>query len=112
MSERLKKLNELLREEISKIFLRELSIPDGVFITIVRADISPTLEHANIFISVLPENKAKEILKQIKSQIYDLQQTLNKRLAIRPVPKIRFEIDATEARAGRIDKLLQKVGEK
>lgn len=107
MSNRLKKLNDLLRDEAGKILKKELEFND-VLVTVVRADISPTLEHATIWISVLPESKRETALQKINQKIYNFQQILNKRLAMHPVPKIRFEIDKTEEAAARIEKLLQK----
>jgi len=107
MSNRLKKLNDLLRDEVGKMLKKELEF-NGVLVTVVRAVISPTLEHATIWISVLPESQRETVLQKINQKIYNLQQILNKRLAMRPVPKIRFEIDKTEEKAARIEKLLQK----
>jgi len=107
VSNRLKKLNNLLRDEAGKILKKELEFND-VLVTVVRADISPTLEHATIWISVLPESKRETALQKINQKIYHLQQILNKRLAMRPVPKIRFKIDKTEEKAAQIEKLLQK----
>lgn len=107
MSNRLKKLNDLLRDEAGKILKKELEFND-VLVTVVRADISPTLEHATIWISVLPESQRENVLQKINQKIYNFQQILNKRLAMHPVPKIRFEIDKTEEAAARIEKLLQK----
>ncbi len=107
MSERLKKINDLLRDEVGKILLTE--IEEDALITVTGASISPTLEHATIKISVFPLLKAKEVLEKIKKDIYHIQQSLNKRLIMRPVPKIRFEIDQTEERANRIEELIEKV---
>lgn len=112
MSERIRKLNDLLRDEVGQILLQEMRQPDGVFVTVLGAMVSPTLEHATIYISILPEDKTKEVLKKLKSGVFDIQQILNKRLVMRPVPKIRFEIDTTEKRASRIEEILQKDREK
>lgn len=109
MSERIKKLNDLLRDEVAKILLTELDKDDNVLVTVVGANVSPTLEHATIKISVFPQDKASGILKKIKKQIYAIQQVLNKRLKMRPIPKIRFEIDATENRANQIEEILNKI---
>jgi len=107
-SERIRKLNDLLRDEVGKILLHELRLSEGVFVTVLGANISPTLEHAAVHISVIPESKEKDILKMLKHRIFDIQQMLNKHLNMRPVPKIRFEIDATEKRASHIEEILQK----
>ena len=111
MSERLLKLNDLIRDEVAKILLAELEKDDSVLVTVIGADVSPTLEHATIKISVFPVNKANEVLKKIKEQIYHIQQLLNKRLAMRPIPKIRFEIDTTEERASQIEEKLKNLND-
>jgi len=105
MSDRLKKLNDLLRDEAGKILKKELEFND-VLVTVVRAEISPTLEHATVWISVFPESRGEQALREINRNIYSLQQMLNKRLIMRPVPKIRFEIDKTEEGADKIEKIL------
>jgi len=107
LSERIKKLNDLLRDEAGKILKKELELNDAL-VTVVRADISPTLEHATIWISAFPESQEKSALKEINHEIYSLQQALNKRLAMHPVPKIRFEIDRSEKEAARIEELIEK----
>lgn len=106
---RLEKINELLRVEIGKIIQSEIEVGPGVLVTMVRADASPTLEHATIWISAFPRIEEERILKKINAKIYSLQQILNKRLRMRPVPKIRFDFDRTEERAGKIEKILEKV---
>lgn len=112
MTERIRKLNDLLRDQVGKILLRELDFDDDILVTVTHATVSPTLEHATIWISVLPEGKTKETLARIKKEIFHLQQILNKVLVMRPVPKIRFEIDRTEEHAEKIEKLLQKITKK
>lgn len=110
--ERIRKLNDLFRDEVGKILLHELRSPEGVIVTVLGANVSSTLEHAVIFISVIPENQEKNILKILKFKIFDIQQILNRRLKMRPIPKIRFEIDTTEKQASHIEEILQKDGEK
>jgi ribosome-binding factor A len=106
ISERTKKLNDLLRDEVGKILKGELDLDNETLITVVRADVSPTLEHATIWVSVFPESEREAVLQKINRQIYPLQQILNKRLSMRPVPKVRFEIDKTEEGVARIERLI------
>ncbi|MBI2669749.1 MAG: 30S ribosome-binding factor RbfA [Candidatus Yanofskybacteria bacterium] len=110
MSERIKKLNDLLRDEVAKILLAGLEKDDSILVTVTGADVSSTLEHATIKISVYPDSKARQILKKINQKIYNVQQLLNKRLAMRPIPKIRFEIDQREEQASKINELFKKHG--
>lgn len=108
-SERLIKLNELFRVEVGKILKTEIDVGDDTLITVLRADVSPTLEHATIRISVFPRTKEETALKEINRRIYFIQQILNKRLSMRPVPKIRFDVDRTEEQASKIEKILEKM---
>ena len=109
MSERIKKINDLLRDEVARIFLDELEKEDGILVTVTGADTSPTLEHATIMISVFPKGKESEILKKLKGQIYHIQQILNHRLSMRSIPKIRFEIDPSEERAAKIEDIFKNL---
>lgn len=106
---RLNKVNELLRFEVSQILHKEIEAGTGVFVTVVRIEVSPTLEHATIYVSVFPDNKEKEVMQKIKRQIYPIQQMLNKKLSMRPVPKVRFDIDRSEERASKIEQILGKI---
>jgi ribosome-binding factor A len=108
MTDRLTRVNELIRIEVGKILLDEIDAEEAL-ITIVKVQTSHTLEHAAVFISVFPTDKSKEVLKNINQKIYPIQQQLNKRLVMRIVPKLRFEIDLTEERAAKIEKLIEKI---
>ena len=106
-SMRNKRLNDLLRDVVARILESELDVEGSPLVTVMGAEVSPTLEHAVIRISVLPADKEKEVMVELRRHIYSIQQLVNKRLVMRPVPKIRFEIDTTEERAARIEKLLE-----
>ena len=106
-----KKLNDHLRDVVAKIIEEELDMDGSPLVTVMGAEVSPTLEHAKIKISVLPTDRETDVLAELKHRIYDLQHIVNKTLHMHPVPKIRFEIDETEAKAARIEKLLENVVE-
>ncbi|MDP3954121.1 MAG: 30S ribosome-binding factor RbfA [bacterium] len=107
--DRLKRVNELLKEELGLIIKEEVDFEDDMLITVIGVDVSPTLEHANVRVSVFPEDKIDSALGSLKDKIYDIQQRLNRRLIMRKVPKIRFEIDRTEEHASRVEELLDKI---
>ena len=102
-----KKLNDLLRDVVAKIIEEELDVDGTPLVTVIGADVSPTLEHATIKISVLPLTLEKAVIAELKRDIYHIQQQVNKQLRMHPVPKIRFEIDHTEEHAARIEKLIE-----
>ncbi|MBI2122394.1 MAG: 30S ribosome-binding factor RbfA [Candidatus Sungbacteria bacterium] len=104
---RIEKLNNLLREEIAKIVDRELEFTEGALVTITRTDISEDLYYAAVFFSVFG-GEAKKILEILQKNVYNIQQILNRKLRMRPVPKIRFEIDHGEKNREDIE---QKIAE-
>ena len=108
MSERIVKLNELFKREISKILLKEENFDRSILVTVTRVDISPELSGAKIFISVMPEEKRKEVLDFLKKDIYHIQQELNKRLYLRKIPRIVFQEEAKVEEAARIEELISK----
>ena len=108
MSQRIKKVNELLRQEVSKLLLKEVDF-GGTFVTITNVDTSPNLQQSKIKISILPAEKSEEVLNEIKRNIFHIQKALNKKLYMRPVPKIIFEVDEIETKAQRIEEILGKI---
>ena len=108
MSKRLERVNELLYREISQLILRQFSFP-GVLATITKVEASPNLREAKIIISVMPLEKSQLVLKALKRNIFELQQLLNKKLKMRPVSKIRFEIDKAAPKAQRVEELLEEI---
>ena len=89
---RLERVNELVRRELGQIILREINLEPGVLVTIMEVETSVDLQQAKILISIFPSNKGATTLARIEKNIYHLQQILNKRLRMRPVPKIRFDL--------------------
>ena len=110
MNNRITKVNDLLRDEIGQILLTELRGNGEAIVTVTRADTSPSLEHATIYLSVLPAGQARAAVGRARQQIYFLQQALNKRLKLRIVPKIRFEPDRSGDHVARIEQILEKAG--
>jgi ribosome-binding factor A len=108
MTHRIKRVNELLKEEIGSLFLKEINLPDCLT-TITRVEASPNLQQARIYISVMPEEKKEEVFKVLNNSIYNIQQELNKRLNMRPVPKIMFRKEEKTKQAARVEELLEKI---
>ena len=107
MSHRSERLQELLRHEVSDLILREVTVP-GTFITVLGVTVSPDGRYATVQFSVYPADKRAETVKKLERWAPELQHMLNKRLQMRPVPRVSFELDTTEEEAGRIDELLKK----
>jgi len=109
MSKRIQRVNQLIKKELSQILLREVDFPKDILVTITRVDTSPNLRESKVFISTVPEDKTQRVLKTLNQKIYELQQKINRRLKMRPVPRIRFSEERETAEAGRIEELLEEL---
>jgi ribosome-binding factor A len=106
---RVEKIQSLIQQELGKILLREADFPLDILVTITRVYVPSNLEVANVYISVLPEEKTGEVFNSLNRNIYSLQQFLNKKLRMRPVPKIQFFKEKKIAEAARVEELLAEV---
>jgi len=109
MSLRIQRVNQLIKKELSQIIFREMDFPEKVLVTLTRVEASSNLEQAKIYISVIPQEKGREVLEMLNKSIYYLQQKLNQRLKMRPIPRIVFVEERKTAEAGRIEELLEKI---
>lgn len=109
MSHKLAKINELIKEEMSQILLREEEFGPGVLATILAVKATDDQKEAAIIFSVWPDNQGGEVLKKLNAHIWQLQQFLNKRLKIHPVPKIRFTLNTDETESQHIEELINKI---
>ncbi len=106
------RVNQLIKKELSQIILREVNFAKGVLVTVTRVETSPNLIQSKIYISVMPEDQNNQVLEVLNERIYGIQQLLNKRLNMRPIPKIKFIQEKRTSEAGRIEKLLEKIKKK
>ena len=110
ITERILKVNELLRQELGIVLLREFDTPENTIVTLIKVDTSPNLQQAKIYISVMPEGESAKVLKLLSQEVYEMQQALNKRLNMRPVPRIEWLLEKT-GRAQAIEEILDKIKE-
>ena len=108
MARRIEQVNDLIRQELGRIVDRDADLPANAIVTLTRVITSPDLHYADIFFTVLPIATEAAMLETFGRQIGAIQRALNRKLRMRPVPRIRFVIDAEQKRAERIEMLLAK----
>ena len=106
---RIKQINELIQKILSEILQKEYQFPSDALVTILGVETSPDLLYSKIIVSVFPIGQGAEIIKYLEKEIFGIQQSLNKKLVMRPIPKIRFELDTTEFEAEKIEKILGEI---
>ncbi|HUT95991.1 MAG TPA: 30S ribosome-binding factor RbfA [Candidatus Paceibacterota bacterium] len=108
MKDRISRVNSLIQQKIAEILQKEIFIKD-ILITVQRVDTSKDLKYARIKVSVFPFKYSEEALKILKKQLPNLQRILNRVIKIKFVPRIRFVLDKTEERAGRVERIFKNL---
>lgn len=104
------RLNEQLRQEISILVRDEVRDPRVGIVTITAVETSPELDHARVYVTALGDDASKaEALAGLKSAAPFIRGELGRRLHIRRVPELAFQLDRVLEEASRIDQLLREV---
>ncbi len=105
MNRRSERVQSLIQVELGKILLKEMEFPNAL-VTITSVDVDKKLERAKVKVSVLPPSEENKVLKVALKATGELQYLLMKKINIKPMPKIYFEIDYGADNAAKIEKLL------
>ncbi|MEI6040235.1 MAG: 30S ribosome-binding factor RbfA [Candidatus Berkelbacteria bacterium] len=108
MSRRTAKVEELLREELSKLIQSEISEDFGI-ISVTRIMVNPDLKTARIFISAVFHDKEKDILQELKKNASSFRYTLSQKFKLRYMPSLTFELDKTSFAVNKVEELLKEI---
>ena len=97
-----------LRKELGIFLSRHFPHDPDVFLSVVSASPDESSERVKIYISVFPENRSREIWKELKFYQKDAKKYLAERIKRRKVPQIIF-LPAQTENVARLEKLLEKV---
>jgi ribosome-binding factor A len=109
MSDRIRRVNEAVREVISE-GIGELKDPRVGFVTITGVETSADLRHATVFVSVLGgETKRKKTLAGLAAAHGVLQARVARELRLKRTPQLTFEYDPTVERGVRMTQLIDEL---
>ena len=110
-SDRMRRVDEAVREVLSDAVTSELKDPRVGFITVTDVKTSPDLRHARVFVSVLgTEQERADSLAGLQSAHGYLQARLSSQLRMKHTPQLEFLYDDTIDRAQRVERLLGSNG--
>ncbi len=107
--ERMRKVNEMLRETISEIISREIDLPLDVFVTITHVDTTRDLKHATVYITVLPDGKRSSTIQFLQGTHGHIQKELGERVKLKFTPRLHFSFDQAEIKAQHIRDTLDSI---
>ncbi len=112
MTTRTNKVADLIRDEVSRLLLRDLRDPRIGFVTITGASVTPDLRSARIFVSVLGDDGAREdSLQALNHAAGFVRRELFRNLRLRHSPSVTFLLDESLDRGARIEEVLRGIQE-
>ena len=110
MSQRLDRVDELLRQEIGAVLAREVADPRIGFVTITRVETVPDLSRARVWASVIgtPAERTAAI-RALEHAMPFVRRQLGTRIRIRRIPELHVRLDESIERGTRVLKLLADI---
>ncbi len=111
MSVRMERIQELIKEEISLIFLHKIQDPELGLTTITKVEVTPDLRFAKVFVSILDKEKREDSLNKINDLKTLIRTELAHRVRLRRVPELTFLIDDTLDYVEKMESIFRKIHE-
>lgn len=107
---RVEKVQELMKQEVSEIVLRELKDPRIGFVTVTEVKCTADLREAKIYVSVMgSDDQVKNTLVGLKSSMGFIRREIGRRIRLRFTPEISLALDKSLDYSAHIQELLLKV---
>ncbi len=111
MSQRISRVNELLKREISNFVEKSFEFP-GVLVTIHDVDTATDLKTAKVFVGVIGSaTESKEIVDRLNHKRGMIQNAVMKRVVLRNTPQLTFKVDDSVERGVKVLDILDEIGE-
>jgi ribosome-binding factor A len=106
--QRMRRVNEVMREVIGSAISSELEDPRIGFVTVTAIETSPDLRSARVFVSVLGDDAEREAtLAALDSSHGVLQSAIARELRLKRTPTLSFHYDEGPERGVRLARLLE-----
>jgi len=109
-SQRQLRVGETLRKALSEVFLRnEIADPDlaSAMVTVSEVRASPDLKNATVYVLPLGGNNQDKVVAALKRHKKFVRGQVSRRVTLRHMPELIFELDATFDQASHMDALLR-----
>ena len=112
-ADRMRRVDEAVREVLSDAIARELKDPRVGFVTVTAVETAPDLRRARVFVSVLGDEPVRRrSLDGLRSAHGFLQRRVAGELHLKHTPTLEFRYDDSVDRSLRIGELLREEPER
>jgi ribosome-binding factor A len=110
MGNRPERVGEAIRDELSTLLAREVHDPGIGFITLTTVKVSPDLQLARVYYTMMGDEKAlKDTAKALGRATPFLRRQIGSRLRLKRVPSLEFFFDESIERGDRIERILNDI---
>ena len=108
MNNRMNRVDEQIKEEVSKIIDQEMHDPSLTgLISVTSVKTTPDLRYSRVFVSMIGAKDQKENLAILKKSSGFIRTLLAKRINLRITPELVFEFDESIEYGAKIDRILK-----
>ena len=107
-SNRIGRINEEIQRELATLIptLKDPRV-QKTMLSVTRAEATPDLRYAKVYVSMLDKSSAREVVKGLKSAAGYLRREVGQRLRLRYTPELIFEEDDSIEHGAHILELLR-----
>ncbi len=105
---RLNRIDEELKKELSQIISYELKNPEATgMISVTKVKITPDLKYAKVYVSILNSKNDEKTMEALKKSAGFIRSQIAKRVNLRITPELVFEKDDSMEYGMKIDSILK-----
>jgi ribosome-binding factor A len=109
VSERSRRVDHLLQEEISAIIQREVHDPRVGFVTITSVETAPDLRHATVWASIIGDSAQRKATMEALGRAMPFVRHQLGALRLKRIPELHLREDDSAQRGTRVLQLLEQV---
>ncbi len=108
--ERIDKVNELLRREISHVLQHDFEDPRMAFVSVTAVDTSKDLRNARVSVSYFGDSKDLDhVLTALNRAGSFVRGLVGRKVRIRIIPALRFVYDGSSEYGARIEQTIEEI---
>jgi len=110
MNQRASRVGDQIRAELASLLTRDVHDPGIGFLTITSVKVSPDLQQARVYYTIIGDDKAKrESARALNRATPFLRRQVGQRLRLKRVPELTFLYDESIEKGDRVERILQEL---
>ncbi len=108
------RVGEQIKKEVSQILQNELKDPRATgFLSVTQVEVTNDLSYARVYVSIYGSEEEKQLtLKALDNALGFIRSEIGKRVRLRHVPEISFQLDESIEYGAHITEILKELNEK